>query len=281
MHIQHTNTTGKKLFSKKTFSTIALGLFLLSLLPLGLVLLGAFSQPTGNHLSPLPQGQLTQASPTITPTNTTKTTTELVSLSQSYLNKAINLSQHTPQSDSDKQTIISHLEQSLDYSNQAVLSQPNNPQVYLLRAQILTSISQTNPLALDQAQQDLETASQLANGQQVSLPQTINPFDLLPSQQASLPQDLIVAAPQTATSSSTTTDNSSNASTTSITLPAGQTQLQVDDPQVQTDSYIYLIPQQKTNQPVYVSSKSNSSFTVTTNKPLDQDLVIDYWIINH
>lgn len=281
MHIQHTNTTSKKILSKKTFSTIALGLFLLSLFPLGLILLGSFSQPTGNHLSPLPQGQLTQASPTITPTSSTKTTTELVSLSQSYLNKAINLSQNTPQSDADKQSIISYLEQSLDYSNQAILSQPNNPQVYLLRAQILTSISQTNPLALNQAQQDLETASQLANGQPVDLPQTINPLDLLPSQQASLPQNLIVAAPQTATSSSATTDNTSNALTQSVTLPAGQDQIQVDDSQVQTDSYIYLIPQQKTNQPVYVSSKSTDNFTITTNQPLDQDLIIDYWIINH
>lgn len=282
MHIEQTTNQKTTIFKKKILPFLSITLVIITLIPLSLILIGSFSKPTGNYLSPLPQGELAQATTTLTPNPTpTKNITELITLSQGFLNKAVSLSQQTPQTDSNKQQIISFLEQSLDYSNKAVLTQPNNPQTYLLRAQILTSIGQTNPQAIYRAEEDLEMAQKLANGQSVSLPQSINPLDILPSRQASLTQDLIVAAPQESSSSTASAENSSNATTTSVTLLAGQTQLQVSSSKITPSSYIYLIPQQKTNQPVYISSKTTGSFTISTNKPLNTNITIDYWIINH
>jgi len=280
MIIEYTNTIHHK--KKRFLPTILIVLSFLLLIPATLIFIGKQSKkdPTGNFLSPLPQGELTQATPTPTPENL-KTLAELVGFSQTYLNKAISLSLTTPQTQTDKQQIISYLEQSLDYSNQAVLTYSQEPQTYLLRAQVLTSISQTNPDALTQAKKDLETAQQLANGQPVSLPQNINLLDILPSQQASLPQDLIIASPQQEDIATISAKNNSNAVTTTTVLPAGQTQLEINNSQITSDSYIYLIPQTKTNQVISVASKKEGSFTITTNKPFDTDISLDYWVINH
>ena len=280
MIIEYTNTIHHK--KKRFLPTILIVLSFLLLIPATLIFIGKQSKkdPTGNFLSPLPQGELTQASPSPTP-ESNKTLVELVGFSQSYLNKAVSLSLTTPQSQSDKQQIISYLEQSLDYSNQAVLTYPQEPQTYLLRAQVLTSISQTNPNALIQAKKDLETAQQLANNQPVSLPQNINPLDVLPSQQANLPQDLIIASPQQENTASISAQNNSNAITNTVTLPIGQTQLEITNSQITPDSYIYIIPQTKTNQVIFVASKKDGSFTLTTNKPFDTNISLDYWIINH
>lgn len=280
MIIEYTNTTNPK--KKRFLPTVLIVLSFLLLIPATLIFIGKQNKkdPTGNYLSPLPQGELAQTTPTPTPENS-KTLVELVSFSQAYLNKAISLSLITPQTQSDKQQIISYLEQSLDYSNQAVLTYPQEPQTYLLRAQVLTSISQTNPDALIQAEKDIKTAQQLANNQPVSLPQNINPLDVLPSQQASLPQDLIIASPQQENTASISTQNNSNAITTTTILPAGQIQLEINNSQITSDSYIYIIPQTKTNQTIFVASKKDGSFTLATNKPFDTDISLDYWIINH
>ena len=278
MNIEYTTPS---LPQKKRFlPKIVLVLLFLLLIPTTLVIIGSQKrkQPTGNLISPLPQGQLSQASPTPTPT---KTLIELTSFSQTYLDKAITLSLNTPQSEIDKKQIINYLEQSLDYSNQAVLTYPQQAHAYLLRAKVLTSISQTNPDALTQAKNDLETAEQLAQGQAVSLPEKINPLEVIPSQQASLPQNLIIASPQQSKQTSISDQNDSNTNINTVTLPAGQTQLEITDPQVTSSSYIYLIPQEKTNQTVFVESKKNGSFTISTNQPLQVDLSLDYWLINH
>lgn len=280
MIIEYTNTIHHK---KRHFpSAVLIILAFLILIPTTLILIGRQNNkiPTGNLLSPLPQGEITQITPSLTPENI-KTLAELVSFSQNYLNKAISLSLTTPQTQTDKQQIISYLEQSLDYSNQAVLTYSQEPQTYLLRAQVLTSISQTNPDALIQAEKDLEIAQQLANGQSVSLPQSVNPLDILPSQQANLPQDLIIASPQQENTASISVQNNSNAITTTITFPSGQTRLEIANPQITSDSYIYVIPQTKTNQVISVVSKEKGSFTIGTNEPLDTDINLDYWIINH
>lgn len=280
MNIEYTSNNQPQ--KRHFFSTVLIILAFLILIPTTLILIGKQSKknPTGNFLSPLPQGELAQTTPTPTPEDL-KTLAELVGFSQTYLNKAISLSLTTPQTQTDKQQIVSYLEQSLDYSNQAVLTYSQEPQTYLLRAQVLTSISQTNPDALIQAEEDLKTAQQLANGQPISLPQNIDLLDILPSQQASLPQDLIIASPQQEDTATISAQNNSNAVTTTTVLPAGQTQLEINNSQITSDSYIYLIPQTKTNQIISVASKKEGSFTITTNKPFDTDISLDYWVINH
>jgi len=172
MFIEYTNNIHPH--KKHFFPTVIIVLGLLLLIPTTLILIGRQSKkdPTGNYLSPLPEGQLTQTNPT---PEKTITLTDLINLSQ----------------------------------------------------------------------------------------------------------NLIVASPQQQDTSTSSAENKSNTSVITITLPAGQTQLEITDPQATTNSYIYLIPQTKTNQVIYVSSRKDGSFTISTNKPFDNNISLDYWVINH
>ena len=172
MFIEYTNTIHPR--KKRFFPTILIVLGLLLLIPTTLILIGHQNKkdPTGNYLSPLPEGQLTQTNST---SEETMTLTDLINLSQ----------------------------------------------------------------------------------------------------------NLIVASPQQQNISTASAKNSSNTNIVTITLPAGQTQLEITDPQITTNSYIYIIPQTKTNQVIYVSSRKEGSFTISTNKPFNYKIDLDYWVINH
>jgi len=101
-----------------------------------------------------------------------------------------------------------------------------------------------------------------------------------PSPQINTPQDITIASPQQENTASVSAENDSNATTTTVTLFAGQTQLEITNPQITPDSYIYIIPHTKTNQTISVSSKKEGSFILTTNKPFDTDISLDYLVIN-
>lgn len=274
MNIEYTNTVQSH--KKRLFPTIIMVLGFLLLIPTTLILIGQQNKkdPTGNYLSPLPQGQLSQTIPT---PEETIPLSKLISLSQDHLNQATSLSSITPQTQLNKQEIVSQLQKSLDYSNLAVSSYPQNPQAYLLRAQILTSISRTNPEALLLAKSDLQNAEQLnTTGETATSSGEIILSDLL-----SPSQNLIIASPQQADLSTISIENNSNANMSTIILPAGQTQLEITNPLAATNSYIYIVPQTKTNQVIYVSSRQEGSFILETNKPFDTDISLDYWIINY
>jgi hypothetical protein len=273
-----TNTNLGKRIAKKVFTLTAYTALIAFGVITTITVIGSSSRtPTGTYLSPLPTGEIAQATPTPEPV---KTTPELINLAQNYLDKAFTLAKTHNQTQEQKAKILENLDQSLSLTTQAISQDPRNPNGYVLRAQILTAVSNSNPSALAQAQKDLETAQGLSQGQPITLPETINPLNLLPDQQALASSDLILAAPENATESTASGEVASNSFTTKVTIAAGQTELLVTDARITPDSYIYLIPETKTNASIFVKSKGNGKFTLatSTNNPLD--LTISYYIIN-
>ncbi len=236
--------------------------------------------PTGSYLSPLPKGELAQNT-TPTPTEPQKTPSELINLAQNYLDKAFTIAKTSNQTQDQKTKILENLDKSLNLTTQAISQDPRNPNGYILRAQILTAVSGQNPQALTQAQKDLEIAQSLSQGQSITLPKTINPINLLPDQQAIASSDLILAAPEDASESTTSSQVASNSFTTKVTISANQTELLVKDARITPNSYIYLIPETKTNNSIFVKSKDQAQFTIATSTPATTDLVLNYYIINN
>lgn len=234
------------------------------------------STPTGTYLNPLPENELAQATPTPTPE---KRPEELILTAQAYLEKAITISQKDPQTDQDKQTIITHLNSSLDLANQAVVAAPNSPESYLIRARVLASSTSIRTDATQLAQKDLETAQLLSGGQSVSLPTQVNLINYEPTQQAALASNLIIASPEESQVSTASASTNSNITKHSATIPTGKLSTTISDPTINTQSYIYLIPSSKA-QPPFVQAKGDGIATIALTSPANQDITFEYWIVN-
>ncbi len=242
-------------------------------IPLIFIAIGSVDTPTGTYISPLPAGELSSVQ--------TPTFERTLNLSQISLDKAFELSGNQEQTESDRHTIIQTLNLSLSQINDAINLSPKDPRGYLMRARILTSMSKINPDAISKAQEDLEIAQQLSNGHEPTLPAPTNPLNFIPEQQASLAQNIIIASDTIIPTSATQSANpSSNAIVTTITLPSGELELTVKNPDIDTDSYIYLVPKEKSATTVFVKSKTTGSFVMGSTSLVDTDLLIDYWIIN-
>jgi len=237
------------------------------------------NKPTGTMLSPLPAGE--QASGQITPTPVTLNFAQSINLAQNYLNKAFDLSRNQNQTEADKKAIIASLNQSLTQATNSINLAPNQPDGYVLRAQVLTAISKINPEAAGLAKQDLELAAKLANDKNIVLPKPINPVNLLQDEQAASASSLLIAAPnENATPSAESAGTESNANQKRFILPAGQTEMTINDSLVKADSFIYLVPVDNHNLPVALKSKSVGGFTVSLDSAATEDISIDYFIIN-
>ena len=83
---------------------------------------------------------------------------------------------------------------------------------------------------------------------------------------------------------------SSNATAGIATLPAGKTELVINNSKITPNSIVYLTPAGSTkNQVVYLKSKfisptptpdANSNFTIAIDQPLATDINVNWWIIN-
>lgn len=256
--------------------TFGLSVFVLSLtIPAFLIVLGSIAGPTGSPISPLPSGEVA----IISPTPSVIPFAQSLNLSQNYLDKAYSLSQNTAQTPADKKEIIDNLNLSLNYVTSAINQNNSDPRGYLMRAQILTAVSKVRPEAIKEAQADLDVASKLSNGNQIQLPQSINPINLIPDERAATASNIIVALPNEASQSATSITQGSNSSHKTIVVPAGQTEFVVNDSSVLDTSYIYLIPSNKQTS-VSLKSKTAGLFTLELLTPLTNDLPLDYWIIN-
>lgn len=240
----------------------------------------AYSQrPTGTYLDPRPSQQLAQA---VTPTPadlTAKSAEQLVISAQAYLEKAITLSKLTSQTESDKQQIITLLNQSLDLSNQAVITAPSSPQAYLIRARVLASSSSVRTDALQLAQKDLEIAQKLSGGQPVDLPTQVNLLNLTPTQQASLAQDVIIAAPNDDQQASSSAAADSNVYKSTATIAAGQLSVTITNPQISADNYLYIANTTSSN-PIFIQNKANGTATIATTNSSAAPITFEYWIVN-
>lgn len=249
--------------------------FILTLIP---VVSAVASQvgPTGSYLSPLPENQLAEASPS--PTQTELTASGAILSAQAFLEKAINLAKNPEQTEADQAQIVALLNQSLTLANQAVALAPTSPQSYLMRARILSSSATLRPDATLLAQKDLEAAQALANGQTITLPTEIDLLELAPKQRAEGEANLIIAAPEVANTKESTASASSNTQKLTAIIPAGKTEITVKNSQITTESYIYLIPADS-SQTIYLKTKTDGQAVVATDSPLGSDLAFEYWIV--
>lgn len=166
---------------------------------------------------------------------------QMISLAQNYLHKALELSRNPNEAERDQNSILLSLNQGLNKVNEALTNKPTDPEGILLREEIQMELAKIN--------QPVE-------------------------------QVLIAAPNDTATDSAINTGSPSNANKNSFMLPAGSTELEIKDPLVNNDSYIYIIPGESQNNPIYIKSKSVGSFTVSPANPITADTVVYYYVIN-
>lgn len=246
------------------------------LTPLAIFTLRSLGQgePTGSYLNPLPRGREAVLRG--------QSLAFYLSTSQSFLDEARKLANSNPaQTPADKGKIVALLNQALAAANHAVSFYPHHPQAYQLRATVLFSVAHLDPSVKPLAEQDLQVAQSLTGGQTPKLPD-LNPLETLPIEQASLAQNVVIAAPESGSNLPDVALAKSGVTKSTAILPAGQTELKTENRQLETNSVIYLIPQGNTlNHPVYVKSKASASFVLAIDQPLPTDLTIDYWIINN
>lgn len=261
-------------FSKKTFTYLALASGIAFTITPAIIAITQNQRPTGTYLNPLPETELAQS-----PTPVQQSPEQLIITAQAYLEKAIEISQKLPQTEQDHQNIITYLNAGLELANQAVDTSPSSPETYLIRARILASSSSIRPDATQLAQQDLQTAQSLSGGQQVSLPTKVNPIQYTPTEQASLAQNIIIASPEEAPTSTDSSTPTSNIQKQLATIPAGEKSTIIKNPNIDANSYIYLIPQSP-NTNIFVQTKCCGTATISTTNISEQDLSFEYWIVN-
>lgn len=90
-----------------------------------------------------------------------------------------------------------------------------------------------------------------------------------------------IAVGETSSDASSSATLSSNSTAGTITLAAGQTEISVESSQLTSASMVYLTPNGSTqNQVPYVKNKSGVTFTIAIDQALNQDVNINWWLIN-
>lgn len=159
----------------------------------------------------------------------------------------------------------------------------------------LTTYNQLLTLITDPAQrQQLETEkqsleniiSQNPNTPKLNLPPTIeNPKPNLdsPTIQATdiLAQGIIIAAPETEKKIEVSNQTESNSLSGSSTLSSGQTSITLNNTQITNSTQVYVtITNNIKGVNLKVLSKSNGSFTVGIDQPIQENIEFKWWLIN-
>ncbi|KUK82585.1 MAG: hypothetical protein XD98_0551 [Microgenomates bacterium 39_6] len=121
------------------------------------------------------------------------------------------------------------------------------------------------------------------NPEPKNIPADIN---LLPQEQASLPENLVIASPQEENNRQQDQELDLNASAGEAIIAAGKTEITIYNHNLTDNKKINLVPQEETdNQILYVKSKNTNPddgipyFVVSLSQPLSQDLAFKWWII--
>ncbi len=167
------------------------------------------------------------------------------------------------------------------YKTLASLLPKESQEAALIEKEILTLeklLAQANPDQNSQLHLVSEPTPNLKN-----IPADI---DLLPKEQASLPQNLIIASPQEENNNLQSQEIDPNAIAGEATLHAKENEITIYNNNLTAQDKINLAPQDNTNnQVLYVKSKVASPnsgspyFVVALSKPLDYDLTFKWWIV--
>jgi Flp pilus assembly protein TadD len=111
-------------------------------------------------------------------------------------------------------------------------------------------------------------------------------IELLPKEQASLPQNLIIASSQEESKSSQSQEANLNAIAGEATIPAGENEITIYNSNLTGQDKINLAPEGDIdNQVLYIKSKvanpdsGSPYFVVALSKPLSSELTFKWWII--
>ncbi len=103
-------------------------------------------------------------------------------------------------------------------------------------------------------------------------------FSQIPAKQA-LAKTLIIAQPQIA-SQAILSHKESNALVGQVVFPKNSQEIKVKNKLVGPNSKIITAIKEKTNQIIFVKSKAEGSFTLSSTSPLPKSLTVAYWIVN-
>lgn len=147
---------------------------------------------------------------------------------------------------------------------------------------ILTDSSQKN-----QIQTEISSLQSLINQHPQTQPNLPSPTpsplidNSEPLLQASLTSKTIIAAPEIKTKTEVANLSESNSLSGSATIPANTKQITLTNSQLKPTSQIYLsLTSGGKNQNLQVLSKSDQSFVVGFDTPLNEDVIFNYWIVN-
>jgi len=116
----------------------------------------------------------------------------------------------------------------------------------------------------------------------VNNPQPIMGTEELPLEQAALASQVIIASPEEKQTSTSVGQTQVNAKTGTGALPAGKTEVIIQNKNVTNDKQIIIVPTSDTqNKVLYLlAKKANEWFKVAVDKPIDQKIEFNWWIID-
>ena len=111
------------------------------------------------------------------------------------------------------------------------------------------------------------------------LPQSVISADSapIPANEPLLP---IVASDNSSSVSATTVATQSNSSDHSIVIPAGKTETKIENSNIDSNTQILIIPQEKDSSVYYVKSKGDGFFVLSADSPANTDRSVDYQLIS-
>jgi len=200
------------------------------------------------------------------------------------------------------------IQNTLAFLNQTIIIEPTKAQNFYdlakiqqqagLLPQALQTYNQLLTLVSDSTQKTQITSEKLAleklvaqnpSQSNVATTPTTSPstnIDTTPNLDSPLIQaladsSLIVAAPETENKVEISNQTESNSLAGNSTLSSGQKQIIITNTNISSTSQVYVtITKGGKNQNLQVLSKSNKSFTVGLDSPINEDIEFKWWIIN-
>jgi len=157
----------------------------------------------------------------------------------------------------------------------------NNPQRQSLQKEI-----KTLKTLLAKANIEADSNLQIIGKSPPKIEEIPSSIELLPQEQAALPQNLIIAAPTEQNDQIQNSQIDLNATAGEATLPAGEKEIKITNNNIDDQKQIYIAPKGDIqNRILYIKTKNTNSekkyFVVAVNKPLDQGIQFKWWIINN
>jgi hypothetical protein len=208
-----------------------------------------------------------------------------LTLSQGFLRKAIELSQQTKtnQTPAQKEEIKKYLDQALESANKAIEADAREGAGFLIRARIYKTSSVFDTKLTEMSDQDLLIARALGIDSNY-LDKNQDIYDLLPTQQATdVANAPIIADPESGNDSTVTTQTDANATTGTVTLPAGQTSIKVSAPHLTSEQTLQVSPitGERADGAIFaIQNRNNEGFTISSTTALSHDIALEWRAIS-